>query len=139
VSSKLGPRRGPPDDGSLAIYVLLSVPIFVLLLGLLLEGGVALNARGAADAAAESAARAGASTLYRGELEQGRSVIDAALAIDAAEQSLAGSGYRGTATVLGSTVTVMVTPMSISTPMLELAGISHLTVFASASATPVVG
>jgi Flp pilus assembly protein TadG len=133
------------DRGAATIFVVgLSVMLFVLA-GLVVDGGLAINARAQAADYAEQAARAGAQEIDEDVLRgSGNVVLDAAAAADAAEAFLAESGFTGrpnadaTVDVAGDEVTVGVS-RSYNTIMLSLIGINDFTVSADATARPAVG
>ena len=127
------------DAGAVAAYILLLLAAMMALLGLAFDGGMALSAHQAAFTEAEQAARAGAAALGAGDLRGG--VVQPAVeaAISAAEHFMAASGHPGVATVVGDEVVATVLPYRVSTPLLGLAGVSSLTVSASAAATAVAG
>jgi len=127
------------DHGSVTPYIVLLFSALVVMVGLVLGGGSALEAHAAAYAAALQAARAGAADLNEGALESGRSLLLNVEASQTAESALSQSGYAGTVSVSGNTVTVTVSPLSIPTPLLAVLGFASFTVSTSASATLVAG
>jgi hypothetical protein len=111
----------------------------ILMIGLVLDGGLALAARERALGQAQEAARAGAQAInlaiYR---QNGDLVLNPGQAEADADAYLAGIGATGTAAATGGRVTVTVTivqPMQI----LDAAGLHAVTVHATASAVPVRG
>lgn len=132
-----GSGRG--DRGSITPYIVLLFSALIVMAGLVVGAGAALEAHAAAYAAALQAARAGAADLDEGALESGRSLLLNAEASQIAERALDHSGYAGTVSVSGNTVTVTVSPISIPTPLLAILGFSSFTVTTSASATLVAG
>jgi hypothetical protein len=133
-------RRHPGrDEGSVTPFVLLLCVCLTALLGLVSEGGLALSARETAVAEAEQAARAGAAVLTPGTVRAGGISSGGSSAIDVAEYLMALSGHPGTATDEGGVVTARVSPFRVSTPLLALAGVSSITVTATASARAVAG
>lgn len=141
-------RRGPApgraapesgDAGSLAAFVVLfSVALFALL-GLVAEGGAALDARMAAVTEAEQAARAGAADLSPATVHAGGLLDDGAGPVSRAEAVMASYGHPGVATVSGSAVSVTIRPFSVATPLLGLVGVPTMTVTATATARPIAG
>jgi hypothetical protein len=109
------------------------------LLGLALEGGVALNARQAAYVEAEQAARAGASALTITGIRDGRIEIATGVAIATAMQYMRDAGHPGTARVAGDQVIATVRPFAVLTPLLGIVGIRSLRVTATAAATVLPG
>jgi hypothetical protein len=107
-------------------------------MGLVLDGGSAMNAQQAAYDEAEQAARAGAGELSVDGLRAGSVAIDTQAAIAAAEAYTTSSGHPGTASVADGKVTVNVR-YRIPTSILGIVGISTLSVSATASAVNVHG
>jgi Flp pilus assembly protein TadG len=113
--------------------------VVLVFAGAILEGGVAMSARGHATDVAQQAARAGANQLNLAALrEAGVVQIDPAAAQAAAAAFLDQMGERGTVTATAEqvTVTVTVTRPGILVPIL---GIETLTLRATASAAPITG
>jgi hypothetical protein len=134
------PDRGrhPDDEGAIAAFVLLLLVGLVALLGLVIDGGVALTARQAAEVEAEQAARAGAGAVSVDALRSGYVRIDPAAAIAAAEAFTVTAGHPGTAAVAGGVVTVRIT-YEVPTDVLGIIGVDQLRVSAAASAIDVNG
>jgi hypothetical protein len=130
-------RRGRPGDaGQITAFVVVIMAALILLVGLVLDGGLTLDARERALAEAQEAARAGAQAInlaiYR---QNGSLVINPAEAAADARAYLVGIGASGTVSIAGNVVTVTV---SIVQPMqiLDAAGLESITVHATASAIP---
>jgi hypothetical protein len=130
-------RQGRAGDaGQITAFVVVMMAALILLAGLVLDGGLTLDARERALAEAQEAARAGAQAInlaiYR---QDGNLVLDPPQAVADARAYLAGIGASGTVLVAGNLVTVTV---SITQPMqiLDTAGLSAITVHATASAVP---
>jgi hypothetical protein len=129
-------RDRTSDAGQITAFVVVMMAALILLVGLVLDGGLTLDARERALAEAQEAARAGAQAVdlavYR---QDGSLVLDPPEAVADARAYLAGIGASGTVRVSGNVVTVTV---SIVQPMqiLDAAGLSSITVHATASATP---
>jgi Flp pilus assembly protein TadG len=136
-------RRQPRgDEGAATIFVVaLSVMLFVVA-GLVVDGGLAINARGRAADDAEQAARAGAQKIDVETLRAtGQVVLNQAEAAAAAQEFLAGrpTEYAPVAVqVEGNVVTVQVHTVE-DTAILGLIGINQFDVNAAASSEPVVG
>jgi len=64
------------DRGTLSLFVVLFTPVVVLLAGLLVDGGIAINARERAADVAQQAARAGANDLNVAALRSGTVQLD---------------------------------------------------------------
>ncbi|MFE3206464.1 pilus assembly protein TadG-related protein [Embleya sp. NPDC059237] len=122
------------DAGRITAFVAALIAGLMLCAGLVLDGGLALAAKTDALDAAQEAARSGAQALDLAAARgTGPAVVDAARGRQAALDSLAAAGYRGTVTVAGARVTVHVTHRQ-RTQILTLAGVSEITVTATASA-----
>jgi hypothetical protein len=131
--------RRVTDSGAVVAYVVLLSSTLAVVLGLAVGGGQALAAHTSAYDEAEQAARAGAATLAASGLRSGDIETDAAAAVEVAQSFMTTAGHPGVATVLGNLVSATVSPYRVATPLLAIAGISSLTVSASASATAVAG
>ncbi|HXY44247.1 MAG TPA: hypothetical protein VEH29_08665 [Acidimicrobiales bacterium] len=137
--SRLQGNRRRSEVGSLSPFVLLLCLCLAGLLGLVAEGGIVLSVRETAVAEAEQAARAGAAVLTPAALRGGRITSAGSEAVEVAENVMALSGHPGTATDLRGVVTATVLPFRVSAPLLGLAGVSSISVSATASATAVDG
>jgi Flp pilus assembly protein TadG len=135
---QLRTRTYGSEEGSLSAFVVLLLVAVIALMGLVVDGGSALNARQSAADEAEQAARAGAGALSVDALRSGSIQINQAQAIEAAEQFTAAAGHPGTVTVSGGTVTVSIR-YRIPTDVLGIVGISTLPVSAAASAVDLEG
>jgi hypothetical protein len=131
------PRRG--DRGSVTPFVLLLTVALAAVLGLVVEGGRVMSIREAAMTEAEQAARAGAAVLTAETLRSGGIATGRAAAGAEADLVMSQSGHSGTATATGDSVTASVNPFRVSTPLLSLVGLRHVTVSASATASAVSG
>lgn len=133
--ARLHARLGEPESGMVTAFVVVFTLALVVMAGLVLDGGLALSAKVQAIDDAQAAARAGAQAidipLYR---STGQITLDPAQATTDAQQYLARAGEAGTVAVNGEQVTVTVT-ISQPTQILSLAGIDHLTVTGSGTAT----
>ena len=123
------------EEGMVTAFVVIFTFALLLLAGLVIDGGLTLAARVQAIDEAQAAARAGAQAinlpLFR---STGQVVLDPSQARQAAESYLAATGHTGTVAVNGEQVTVTVT-ISQPTQILSLAGIDHLTVTGTGTAT----
>jgi hypothetical protein len=98
-----------PDRGSVGVYVVVVALGLLVAAGLVLDGGAAFAARGAAATAAQQAARAGADALNLATLRNPSPTglaVDPSAARNAANRVLATAGATGTITVNGAAVTV---------------------------------
>jgi hypothetical protein len=121
------------EDGSISAFLALFALALFALMGLVLDGGSAINAQQTAYDEAEQAARAGAGALSVDGLRTGSVTIDSQAAIAAAVAYTVDSGHPGTASVANGRVTVEV-HYRIPTSILGIVGISTLPVSATASA-----
>jgi hypothetical protein len=128
-------RLGETESGMVTAFVVVFTVALLVMAGLVLDGGLALSAKVQAIDDAQAAARAGAQAidipLYR---STGQITLDPTQATADAEQYLAQSGHTGTVAVNGDQVTVTIT-VSQPTQLLSLAGISHIDVSGTGSAT----
>jgi Flp pilus assembly protein TadG len=132
------PDRSRREDGSLSVFVVILATALFALVGLVVDAGRAIAAKGAAIDEAEQAARTGADQVSIDALRQGQVEIEPAAAVEAAEGYLNAVGQSGTASVSGSTVTVRIYG-SEPTVILSIVGIDHIDFSAVASATNVHG
>jgi hypothetical protein len=128
-------RCGDDESGMVTAFVVVFALALIMMAGLVLDGGLTLAAKVQAIDDAQAAARAGAQAIdlptYRAS---GRITLDPTEAVTDAQRYLASTGHTGRVSVNGEEVTVTV---SITQPMqiLSLAGINHLTVTGTGSAT----
>ncbi len=134
--------RGRDDAGAASVMVLALVVVLMVVAGLVVDGGRAVNARAAAFDAAEQAARAAANQVDDGALRAGGDVtIDADAATAAAVDHLVAQGYdAGRITVAADAQEVRVTVReTVSTSLLALIFIQSFDVEGTATARPAVG
>lgn len=133
--SRLRSRLGDPESGMVTAFVVIFTVALLVMAGLVLDGGLALSAKVQAIDDAQAVARAGAQAidipLYR---STGQITLDPGQADADAESYLAQSGRTGTVTVNGEQVTVTIT-ISQPTQLLSLAGIGHIDVSGTGTAT----
>ena len=133
--ARLRHRLGAPESGMVTAFVVIFTLALLVMAGLVLDGGLALSAKVQAIDDAQAAARAGAQAidipLYR---STGQVTLDPTQAVADADAYLARSGHAGTVAVNGDQVTVTVT-VSQPTQLLSLAGVTHITVSGSGTAT----
>lgn len=101
-------RRRRDEAGFSAPFLLVLIPAFVAIAGLVFDGGNTLAAKRRAVDEAQSAARAGAEALSAAGLHQSGFVLDAPQAVAAAQQVLAQAGLSGDVQINGDVVTVTV-------------------------------
>ncbi len=133
--SRLRSCFGDPESGMVTAFVVIFTSALIVMAGLVLDGGLALSAKVQAIDDAQAAARTGAQAVdiptYR---YTGQITLDPAQATADAERYLAVAGHTGTVEVNGEQVTVTVT-ISEPTQILSLAGIGHLSVSGTGTAT----
>lgn len=132
------PRRRDTDQRGVASVwtVLAASGVFLLLLGLVFDGGSAVDARAEAKRAAEQAARAGADELQGVRSHQ--ESVNSHAAQARARQVLAQAGWSGIVTVNGLDVTVTVTDSSDNV-FLGAIGLPSFPVDVTGSATSITG
>ena len=130
-------RPHDQESGFAAVWtILIASGAFLLLLGLVVDGGSVIDARLEAKRAAEQAARAGADEL-RGA-RSGHETVDADAAAARAQDLLRRAGWSGTVHVGGTRVRVEVTGSSPTT-FLGVIGVSSFPVHESGAATAITG
>lgn len=137
-----GRDLGEGDAGAASVMVLALVVVLMVVAGLVVDGGRAVNARAAVFDAAEQAARAGANQLDAGALRaRGDVAIDPDAASAAAVDHLVAQGYdAGRITVEADTQEVQVTVRStVRTSLLGLVFIQSFDVEGTATARAAVG
>lgn len=126
------------EQGSFTVFLaVLAVALFVLV-GLVIDGGRAVAAQGAATGEAEQAARLGADQISVEAIRSGVVSIDPAAATRVADAYLQAVGRPGVVTVVGQTVSVSV-QSSDPTVILGMIGLEQIEISATASATNVHG
>lgn len=124
------------DDGNATAFVVVLVPVLIAVAGMVLDLGLAMNARVHALAVAEEAARAGAGALDPVQLRHGgRPNLDPQRAQDAARSYLAGVGESGTVSASADVVTVTV-KVRQHAELLRLVGVTSFTIAGTATAVP---
>lgn len=131
-------RRLADDRGQIFVVVVLIVPLIVSGgLGLIVDGGQALAAKGNAIDTAAEAARAGAQGLDLGYYRASGIIrLDPVDARRRAGRFLAQVGAQGTVNATPRTVTVTVTQV-VRTQLIDFLGVRTLTEHGTASAVPV--
>ncbi|MFG2645918.1 TadE/TadG family type IV pilus assembly protein [Streptomyces sp. NPDC048370] len=131
------PRGGGNlDRGSLSLYFALSTLAILMVMGLLVDGGGALNAANRATSLAQEAARAAGQQLDPAQAIEGIAItIDPDAAVGAAQDYLAAAGVQGNVTVTdgGQTITVAVTD-TYNTFFAQFVGKGTITVTGTAQA-----
>ena len=121
------------ENGSFTVALVLLLPMLMVLLGLVIDGGAAFVAHQAAAVEAEQAARAGAGAVDVGFLRLGIVRVDPTQAVAAAERFTQAAGHPGSASLAAGLVTVHVS-YAVPTTILGMVGIAWLHVSASSSA-----
>jgi Flp pilus assembly protein TadG len=134
--------RAHREAGSATVFVIGFALVLVAFAGLVVDGGLALNARQRVSDDVEQAARAGAQNLDLDRLRNdGVVVIDPGKAADAANNFLAVRGYprdRIEVDANAEQVTVRATIVR-PTVLLSLININQYTITAAGQARPTVG
>lgn len=139
VLARLGERLRQPRDerGVVSTWTILTASgVFLLLLGLVYDGGNAMNERIEAHRSAEQAARAAADEM-RG-VRDGVEGINQATATARANEVLAQAGWGGTISIDGVDVTVRVTGKSQNV-FLNVIGFNSFPVDETGTATSITG
>jgi Flp pilus assembly protein TadG len=102
-------RRARGERGSMSIFYAVAAPCIFLIIGLVADGGGALNAAARADDVAQEAARAGGQEIDAGKAIPGEAVVvDPAAAARAARAYLTRENVRGRVAVSGDGTTITV-------------------------------
>lgn len=129
-----GAHNEPNDEGTITVLYAVVFIAFLMMLGLVVDGGRLLDARSHAQDLAGKAARAGAQELSVTTFTStGTVTLDADRARQAANRYLTRAGATGQITITGETVTVTVTD-TVALTWLRLAGLSSRTVSGVATA-----
>jgi hypothetical protein len=132
------------DAGAATLFVIGLSTMLLVLAGLVVDGGLAINARAEAADVAEQAARAGAQEIDEGvlrdtgQIELGDGAVGRAEDFLFASGFVAGGGEVGEITVVGDEITVGVT-RQYDTMLLSLIGFNTFNIAAEATARPAVG
>lgn len=122
--------RAEPEQGSATMFLVIAMAGFLVLIGLVADGGAKLRATQSADQVAAEAARTAGQIIDLPRAVAGNDVqVDRQGAVDAATAYLTAVGQSGTVTVSpdGTSLDVTVTTTS-PTVFLSLIGITQLTV-----------
>lgn len=129
---RFGPHRR--DDGAASIWALtVTAGAFTVLLGLVVDGGDAIEARVDAAHTAEQAARLAADQLSASSVREGHDAVSPGAAAASARSYLRAAGMPGTVRVEGDSVTVTVHSQA-RTKVLGIIGIGAFPVDESATA-----
>ncbi|MFI8930599.1 TadE/TadG family type IV pilus assembly protein [Streptomyces sp. NPDC053474] len=124
------------DRGSMSLFFALTGLAILMVMGLLVDGGGALNASNRATSLAQEAARTAGQQIDPGQAIEGTAItIDPGAAQSAAQDYLAARGVDGTVTISegGTTMTVTVHD-TYSTHFAQLVGKGTITVTGTATA-----
>ncbi len=139
TARRLRIRRAGGDDGSVTLFLSITVVALMLMLGLVADGGAKIRGIQRADALAADAARIAGQRIDVPDAITGQApTLDARTSVAAARAYLTARDVTGTVTTDGTTVTVTVTDTT-PTVFLGLIGIHTLTVDGRATATLVPG
>ncbi|HEY2443099.1 MAG TPA: pilus assembly protein TadG-related protein [Streptosporangiaceae bacterium] len=135
------------DRGTLSLFVVIFTPTVLLLAGLLVDGGIAINARQRAADVAEQAARAGANDLDVAALRQGTVQLagNACAVATAFVPKYAGIGATpgprpcSVNLVNGQQVIRVYATVTVHSQLLSIIGINTFTESAYGEASPVCG
>jgi len=128
------------ERGSYTLLAAVLALIFLLLAGMVYDGGAKLRAGQLADNIAQEAARAGAGQVDRSRAyTSGTYVVDQSAAVTAAQSYLRATGHTGTVTPVGTDQIRVTVTIHASTVLLSLAGITSMDVTRSATANLLSG
>jgi Flp pilus assembly protein TadG len=133
-------RRNLGDDrGQAALIVLMLAVFFLLLLGLVSDGGLLLSQRRDLQGLADGAARAGAAAIDPSTERSGHGAqIDPAVAQTQIDRYLAAAGFSGSAQVIPTPAQVRVELSgTYSLAFAKLVGIGSATLHATSTSDPI--
>lgn len=139
-----GPHRCSYRDserGALSLMIVILFVAFAALAGIVVDGGAKLMTDENVVAAAEEAARAGATTVdVSSAYSTGSFVVDQQLAIDAARGYLVGAGYgHYSVTAQGARAIKVIVSVTVPTRFLSMIGMRSFTCTGTAVASLVTG
>jgi Flp pilus assembly protein TadG len=115
------------DDGSLTVFTAALGVVFLLVIGLVVDGGGQIRNLQKADTAAQEAGRAAGQAVNPAALARGNGgQVDPAAAATAARSYLTAAGVQGTVTVTSPTTLQITTTTTYSTVFLGVIGIGSL-------------
>jgi Flp pilus assembly protein TadG len=136
-------ERGDPgvgERGQSLVWFAMLLPALLTVLGLVVDAGLALEARRELQNAADRAARAGAMQIDEEAFLNGGGVrLDPARATEAAGQYAAGAGVSVTGIAVGTDEVAVRVSRSFPSTFLRLFGVSGITMTATGTARPRVG
>jgi Flp pilus assembly protein TadG len=133
-------RRPRDQRGSATVFMLGFAAVLMVGAGLVVDGGLALNARSRLTDDAEQAARAGANAIDLAALrDRGELVVDPAQARSVAAGFLADRGYDNVSVTVTQNQVEVSAEDTVDTAILGLIGIGSFTVHGDAVAEPETG
>lgn len=136
LQSRRAALRAHRDDGSMSLFFAVTTVGLLMVMGLLVDGGGALNASNHAESLAQEAARTAGQQLDPAQAIQGTAItIDPDAAAAAAQNYLAAAGVQGDVHISddGQTMTVTV-HSTYHTYFAQLLGKATITVTGTATA-----
>lgn len=121
------------EDGSMTPAFLIMVPLFVILVGLVVDGAGKIQANDNTTAIASGASRAAANAVAAGVITDGGVNLDLNRARTTALDYIAAAGMTGTVTVNANEITVSVQTV-YDTHFLSIIGVETLPASATATA-----
>lgn len=121
------------EDGSMTPAFLIMVPLFVILVGLVVDGAGKIQANDNTTAIASGASRAAANAVAAGVITDGGVNLDLNRARTTALDYIAAAGMTGTVTVNADEITVSVQTV-YDTHFLSIIGVETLPASATATA-----
>jgi Flp pilus assembly protein TadG len=132
--------RGRDQRGSATVFLLAFATVLLVGAGLVVDGGLALNARSRLTDDAEQAARAGANSIDVGALrDRGELVVNPNQARSVAAGFLADRGYQNISVAVNGNRVTASAESTADTAILGLIGIGSFTVRGEAVAEPEAG
>ena len=132
--------RSGSDTGSITLMLVALFVALIALAGIVIDGGAKLNQAENATAIAQEAARAGAGMVNQANAySTGSFTVDQGQAITAAQRYLAGAGYHGSVTPVGTESIEVTVTVTGPTRVLSIIGIDSMTSTGSATASLVTG
>lgn len=126
-------RPTDPEQGSITVFAVMMTTVFIMVAGLLVDGGLALAGKAAAITDAQDAARTAETAISIPDLRGGTVHLNSDAALAAARSYLAAAGDTGTIQLHGTEVRVTAR-RAVRTQILRLLGIDTLTETGDATA-----
>lgn len=142
-SARTDPAAADRERGSFSLMLVVMTVALLALAGLVVDGGTKLDEAENANAVAEEAAQAGAGMVNQGNAySTGAFTVDQNQALAAARAylaSVAGAGYTGSVTAVGTDSIRVTVTATQPTRILSIIGIDSMTATGSATASLVTG